>query len=227
MNTAVASPVAVIENQPWVPACGGSEKPSTTRAGRLIQYVWQPETGLHRYLDLQTKAILPVSFDPALDGSPDDSSLWRPFSAFFLHRSPPILTVVLATCPPQGPIVSWQSSFDLPVRRGSVYDVTPTVLNEGRRADNHDDFSAMLGRVTESGTRVSCDVDSRDQALQIADVVSRVLRTEAPALVCNMPLYQFTAARELLKTFGGNPELLTLEMKILAFGHQQPSSYNW
>jgi len=42
----------------WVPACGGTEQPFTTRTGRRLLYCWQPSTGRHAYLDVQTDIIL-------------------------------------------------------------------------------------------------------------------------------------------------------------------------
>jgi hypothetical protein len=42
----------------WFPACGGTEQPFTTRTGRRLQYCWQPSTGNHAYLDLDTDIIL-------------------------------------------------------------------------------------------------------------------------------------------------------------------------
>lgn len=42
----------------WVPASGGTEEPFRTRTGRRLQYVWQPSTGRHAYLDLDTDLIL-------------------------------------------------------------------------------------------------------------------------------------------------------------------------
>ena len=42
----------------WVPACGGTEEPFWTRMGRRLQYCWQPATGDHAYLDVQTDLIL-------------------------------------------------------------------------------------------------------------------------------------------------------------------------
>ena len=42
----------------WVPACGGTEVPFTTRTGKRLLYVWQPSTGNHAYLDLDTDIIL-------------------------------------------------------------------------------------------------------------------------------------------------------------------------
>lgn len=43
---------------PWVPACGGTEVPFTTRGGRRLLYCWQPSTGNHAYLDCETDLIL-------------------------------------------------------------------------------------------------------------------------------------------------------------------------
>ncbi len=42
----------------WVPASGGTEQPFWTRTGRRLQYVYQPRTGRHAYLDLGTDVIL-------------------------------------------------------------------------------------------------------------------------------------------------------------------------
>jgi len=42
----------------WVPACGGTETAFTTRSGRRLLYCWQPSTGRHAYLDVQTDLIL-------------------------------------------------------------------------------------------------------------------------------------------------------------------------
>ena len=43
---------------PWVPACGGTETPFTTRSGARLLYCWQPSTGKHAYLNLGTDMIL-------------------------------------------------------------------------------------------------------------------------------------------------------------------------
>jgi hypothetical protein len=42
----------------WLPASGGTEQPFWTRNRRRLQYVYQPSTGRHAYLDLQTDIIL-------------------------------------------------------------------------------------------------------------------------------------------------------------------------
>lgn len=42
----------------WVPACGGSEVPFWTRAGRRLLYCYQATTGRHAYIDMQTDLIL-------------------------------------------------------------------------------------------------------------------------------------------------------------------------
>lgn len=46
------------EQGDWVPACGGTEVPFTTRTGRRLLYCWQPSTGKHAYLDCNTDLIL-------------------------------------------------------------------------------------------------------------------------------------------------------------------------
>jgi hypothetical protein len=42
----------------WFPGSGGTEKPFKTRTGRRLLYVYQPSTGNHAYLDLDTDLIL-------------------------------------------------------------------------------------------------------------------------------------------------------------------------
>lgn len=42
----------------WIPACGGTEVPFTTRNGRRLQYLWQPSSGRHAYIDCATDTIL-------------------------------------------------------------------------------------------------------------------------------------------------------------------------
>lgn len=46
------------EQGPWVPACGGTEVPFTSRSGRRLLYCWQPSTGRHAYLDMGMDIIL-------------------------------------------------------------------------------------------------------------------------------------------------------------------------
>jgi hypothetical protein len=42
----------------WVPAAGGKEEPFTARDGRRLQYMWNPVTKEHAYLDLDTDVLL-------------------------------------------------------------------------------------------------------------------------------------------------------------------------
>lgn len=42
----------------WYPANGGTERPFTTRTGRRLLYCWQPSTGRHAWLDVQTDIVL-------------------------------------------------------------------------------------------------------------------------------------------------------------------------
>ncbi len=50
--------IARDNNGAWVPACGGTEVPFTTRGGRRLLYCYQATTGRHAYLDLGTDLIL-------------------------------------------------------------------------------------------------------------------------------------------------------------------------
>lgn len=42
----------------WVPACGGTEVPFTTRTGRRLLYMWNTETGEHAYYDVVNDIFL-------------------------------------------------------------------------------------------------------------------------------------------------------------------------
>lgn len=46
------------EQGPWVPGCGGTEKPFISRSGKRLQYMYQPSTGQHAYLDLGSDIFL-------------------------------------------------------------------------------------------------------------------------------------------------------------------------
>ena len=47
-----------LDNGAWYPACGGEEKPFTSRSGLRLQYLWQPSTGRHAYINCDTDIIL-------------------------------------------------------------------------------------------------------------------------------------------------------------------------
>ncbi len=42
----------------WIPACGGTEQPFTTRSGATLLYCYQPRSGKHAYLDCGSDLIL-------------------------------------------------------------------------------------------------------------------------------------------------------------------------
>jgi len=42
----------------WVPACGGTELPFTSRSGIRMQYLYQASTGKHAYIDLGQDRIM-------------------------------------------------------------------------------------------------------------------------------------------------------------------------
>jgi hypothetical protein len=46
------------QDDSWQPACGGTEVPFKSRSGKRLQYVWQPSTGQHAYLDVDSDIIL-------------------------------------------------------------------------------------------------------------------------------------------------------------------------
>ena len=46
------------EQGDWQPANGGSEEPFFTRSKRRLLYSWQPSTGKHAYLDMDSDLIL-------------------------------------------------------------------------------------------------------------------------------------------------------------------------
>lgn len=46
------------EQGDWYPASNGTETPFRTRTGRRLLYCYQPTTGRHAYLDLDTDLIL-------------------------------------------------------------------------------------------------------------------------------------------------------------------------
>ena len=46
------------EQGPWVPAAGGTETPFLARSGARLLYCYQPRSGRHAYLNLDTDLIL-------------------------------------------------------------------------------------------------------------------------------------------------------------------------
>lgn len=46
------------EQGDWIPACGRTEVPFTSRSGRTLLYCWQASTGRHAYLDVTTDIML-------------------------------------------------------------------------------------------------------------------------------------------------------------------------
>lgn len=47
------------EDDNWYPASQGTEQPMRTRDGRMVQYMFNPATGQHAYIDLETDIIIP------------------------------------------------------------------------------------------------------------------------------------------------------------------------
>jgi hypothetical protein len=42
----------------WYPACGGTETPFISRSGKRLQYMYQPRTGNHAYMDVDCDMII-------------------------------------------------------------------------------------------------------------------------------------------------------------------------
>lgn len=42
----------------WYPACGGTETEFRSRGGHRLLYCWQPATGRHAYINLDTDIVL-------------------------------------------------------------------------------------------------------------------------------------------------------------------------
>jgi hypothetical protein len=42
----------------WYPACGGTEVPFISRGGHRLLYCWQPSSGRHAYINLDTDIAL-------------------------------------------------------------------------------------------------------------------------------------------------------------------------
>lgn len=42
----------------WIPACGGTETPFTSRTGRRLLYMWNQTTGEHAYYDVYRDLFL-------------------------------------------------------------------------------------------------------------------------------------------------------------------------
>ncbi len=53
----------------WVAACGGTERPSRDRMGRETVYVFNPHTGYHAYLNVETDMIMPSGYRPDAGGN--------------------------------------------------------------------------------------------------------------------------------------------------------------
>lgn len=57
MATPEFTEVATKNLDRWVPACGGDEKPFTSRSGIRMLYCWNPRKG-HAYLNVDTDMVM-------------------------------------------------------------------------------------------------------------------------------------------------------------------------
>jgi hypothetical protein len=74
----------------WIPACGGTETEFKTRSGFRLLYVYQPSTGNHAYLNLDTDMIL---YDSEHRRSPACSGSYRIVPTY--HCIPAVLRYTL------------------------------------------------------------------------------------------------------------------------------------
>lgn len=58
LNAALAKLKSRRDNGNWVPACGGTELPFTSRGGHRLLYCWQQSSGRHAYINLDTDIAL-------------------------------------------------------------------------------------------------------------------------------------------------------------------------
>ncbi len=42
----------------WVPACGGTEQPFSSRSGLTLLYMWNRTSGIHAYYDVERDVFL-------------------------------------------------------------------------------------------------------------------------------------------------------------------------
>lgn len=47
-----------MRNDRWIPACGGTETPFKSRSGITLLYCYNPGTGQHAYLNVDSDIIL-------------------------------------------------------------------------------------------------------------------------------------------------------------------------
>jgi len=48
----------ILDRENWYPACGCTEVPFLSRSGLRLLYCWQPSTGKHAYINLDTDIAL-------------------------------------------------------------------------------------------------------------------------------------------------------------------------
>lgn len=58
MREDIDTVIARREQGNWYPACGGTEQVFTSRSGHRLLYCWQPSTGRHAYINVETDIIL-------------------------------------------------------------------------------------------------------------------------------------------------------------------------
>lgn len=217
-----------IDGSLWVPGCGKTERPSTTRSGRNIIYGWQPDTGDHRYLDLDANAVLPLIFDPAKDGTADDPLLPPRFTLWFVVRSPTDVVAALTSLAPDGTLTRWHSQFSFDqLRATNERALSHDFLNGERKVFATDPGITVISFFeTGHATNLHCTIERRLQAIEIVQAASRAYRSLSPVEL-RLPPAHFDAARNLCAAVGGDPSRLVLLLELLNTTTTQPSPYNW
>lgn len=77
-------------NDNWIPACGGTETPFTSRSGKRLLYMWNRATGQHAYYDMGADLFLtdseaaealgfeePLKRIGSIDADPDRTHYFR------------------------------------------------------------------------------------------------------------------------------------------------------
>lgn len=203
----------------WVPACGGTEVPMTSRAGRRILYCWQPSTGDHRYIDLGSDMALPVNFDPMLDGTALDPTL--PPKSAWVHFLPfpddGKVTVLLIEEQRDLSCLAWSTILRLDVTSQS-YPV-PTGLINGTPA--HHATRHSYGTCND---HLQIEVADQKQALDILSVALRAL-TE-PVVSTELDGRHRDVAMHLCRDLGGDPGNIWVKMNLMQ-GNPGAPAYNW
>lgn len=125
---------AKAEQGNWVPASGGTEQPFVTRTRRRLQYLYQPSTGKHAYIDLDTDTILDEEDARAALGMYNNNraSGMREHHATTRERAEELREAVKRTPPPAGDPAVERASIAADAKAVAA---TPNAGDAGKRVD--------------------------------------------------------------------------------------------